>query len=79
MEFRNDVVAVAHALMWQRRWRAIADTGSGVVELSPSAPGLWAISQDTDVSPQQMALVIPLVLASSSLVLLSWKRLQLDR
>ena len=44
-----------------------------------SAPGLWAVSGGTSVSVLQLALVIPLVGISIALVLMAWKRLQLDR
>ncbi len=44
-----------------------------------SAPGLWAVSNGTQVSPLQLVLVVPLMLVSFAVTLLSWKRLQLDR
>ena len=44
-----------------------------------AAPALWAVSQGTRVSPTQLALIIPLVLGSCSLILVAWSRLQLDK
>jgi ABC-2 type transport system permease protein len=44
-----------------------------------AAPALWAVSEGAAVSPTQMALIIPLVLGSCSLILVAWSRLQLDK
>ncbi|MFI7068421.1 ABC transporter permease [Kribbella sp. NPDC050124] len=43
-----------------------------------AAPALWAISNGTDVSNLQLALVVPIVVISAGLTLHSWQRLQLD-
>jgi ABC-2 type transport system permease protein len=44
-----------------------------------AAPALWAISNGTDVTTLQLALVVPVLLISTGLTLRSWQRLQLDR
>ena len=44
-----------------------------------AAPALWAVSNGSQVSPLQLALVIPLVAISCALTLRTWRRLQLDR
>ncbi len=44
-----------------------------------AAPGLWAVSNGSQVSPLQLVMVIPLALVSFGAVLLAWKRLQLNR
>jgi len=44
-----------------------------------TAPALWAVSNGSQVSPLQLALVIPLVAISCALTLRTWRRLQLDR
>jgi ABC-2 type transport system permease protein len=44
-----------------------------------SAPALWAVSGGSRVSPTQLALVLPLVIGICSLILVAWRRLQLDR
>lgn len=44
-----------------------------------SAPALWAVSNGSQVSPLQLAVVIPLVTISCALTLRTWGRLQLDK
>jgi ABC-2 type transport system permease protein len=44
-----------------------------------AAPALWAISNGTDATPLQLALVVPVLVISTGLTLHSWQHLQLDR
>ncbi|MGC5255363.1 ABC transporter permease [Gordonia sp. DT218] len=44
-----------------------------------AAPALWAISDGVDVTRWQLALLAPLILVSTVLTLLTWRRLQLTR
>ncbi len=51
---------------------------SGVGAWFPfSSPGMWAVG--APVSAGQLALVIPVAMIASALVVISWRRLQLDR
>ncbi len=44
-----------------------------------AAPALWAISNGTDVTVLQLALVAPVLAISTGLTIHSWQHLQLDR
>ncbi|WP_020389818.1 ABC transporter permease [Kribbella catacumbae] len=66
-------IAVAVGILVLSQIAAIAGAGQW---FPFSVPALWAIS--TDVPSTHLTLVIPVVLASAGLAMLSWRRLQLN-
>jgi ABC-2 type transport system permease protein len=69
-------VSVAIGLVVVAQFSVLAGAG-GWMPLA--APALWAISSGAGVSGGQLALLIPFVALAAVAVLVSWRRLQLDR
>jgi ABC-2 type transport system permease protein len=69
-------VGVAIGLVVVTQFSVLAGAG-GWMPLA--APALWALSSGDGVSPVQLSLLIPFVGLAVTAVLVSWRRLQLDR